>query len=834
MGDDLGDFTLVKEALDYMDRRRLDQVFQRKIDENNIATDTSDTKNIVTCDVLEVNMFVLDPKRDQGWLGIDSTSSSTIKSPKRMQQNLACVGHRVNQLLQEWHQRTRVKNQQWNRDTVCFQWNSGGDGPVFGVHIPEITTIASASNDLIRGNDQKLLSSNRIFLPYLHAKCHYGDTISDEYLFLSLMFHLTHVLSKEFPDLLIAAEAIDQDQIILIEGANYIPDYMQPNNSQNRVWIVDGEVVLLLPKSTLTTKKISLQNNLPRNNALLCLIQHFLLSDNNHINKNNNEVTTDPTPAHIEVVYAPKEIKQLIFKRAITCHNENRSSAHTADTTLLWVDPAQLITKQYMHFAPCVLPYHLATALRLCSDYTPLAIDVFCSFIDKFERDQQQKHQQYEFSSRIHGGTNDNYDTTQSHCTSSFTEPCTQKPPLLPVGELITYSNLVVAVIPFSRVKYTMLMAAGSGALTTSMMPHAYRSVEAARFRRMLSNYDYLHEALEAGVRLTLGYEWLYHMEELKDTVERQEQSKLPETSSMGNVEQRVLKYWIGIDHALGGDGKWIYDSWEKGPNANCDSLLSLASCPVYKEEVNNNVCPLSFPNRTLYKQLHNLFEKVIKLEQDLYCFPFPTKDMVDNDEWKSVKTFEMFEKLMMQSTMPGECVSYKFGDVSEVDEKPFQSYYNQHDHKSGSPSRSCSFKIADSATREGNCGGNGSYTNQNHNNDDTKKSCAETYSNEPQEEYLFTYQENDLFSEDENDDDFSSDFSSNGSSSAARSDHVDSSSEEDDNENVMSIRDLMVSRSILNIHIFLTPLSFSTYFSRPCLFFILLCYARFCVECYG
>jgi hypothetical protein len=814
MRDDLGDFTLVKEALDYMDRRRLDQVFQRKIDENIIATDTSDTQNIVACDVLEVNMFVLDPKRDQGWLGIDATSSSTIKSPKRMQQNLACIGHRVNQLLQKWHQRTRVKNQQWNKDTACFQWNSGGNGPVFGVHIPEITT---AGNDLITGNDQELLSSNRTLLPYLHTKYHYGDTISDEYLFLSLLFHLTHVLSKEFPDLLIAAEAIDQDQIILIEGANYIPDYMQPNNSQNRVWIVDGEVVLLLPKPTLTTKKIILQNNLPRNNALLCLIQHFLPSPKNHVHKNNNEVTTDPTRAHIEVVYAPKEIKQLIFNRAITCYDKNRSSSNTVDTNLLWVDPAQLITKQYMHFAPCVLPYHLATALRLCSDYTPLAIDVFCSFVDKFERDQQQKY-------GFHGGTNDNYDTT-TH------EPCTQKPPLLPAGELITYSNLVVAVIPFSRLKYAMLMAAGSGALTTSMMPHAYRSVEAARFRRMLSNHDYLHDALEAGVRLTLGYEWLYHMEELKYTAE---QSKIPKTSSMGDVEQRVLKYWIGIDHALGGDGKWIYDSWEKGPNANCNSLLSLAACPVYKEEVCNNVCPLSSPNQTLYKQLHNLFEKVTKLEQDLYCFPFPTKDMVDNDEWKTVKNFEMFEKLMMQSTMPGECVSYKFGDVSEVDEKLFQNNNNHRDHKSSSPSRSCTFNIADSVTREGNAGGNGSYTHQNHKTDDTKKSCAKTKSNEPPEENLFTYQQNDLFSDDENDDDFSSNFSSNDGSSVARSDHVDSSSEEGDNEGVISIRDLMVSRSVLDINMFLTPVSFSRSLQTPLSFFILLRCARFRVDCNG
>lgn len=813
MGDDLSDFSLVREALDYMDRRRLDQVFQRQFDEDIIGTNATGTKDNVTCDVLEVNMFVLDPKRDQGWLRNDATSSS----PKRLQQNVACVGHRVNQLLQEWLQRTRVKNQQWNNDTACFQWNCGGDGPVFGVHIPEITKAVSATN-----SDQKLLPSNRTLLPCLHTKCHYGDTISDEFVFLSLLFHLTHILSKEFPNLLIAAEAIDQDQIILIEGANYIPDYMQPKNSQNRVWIVDGEVVLLLPKPTITSREKSLRNNLPRNNALLCLMQHFFLSSTNHVKHNKKELTTDPTHAHVEVVFASKEIKQLIFNRAIDCYNENRTCANIADTTLLWVDPAQRITRQYMHFAPCVIPYHLATALRLRSDYTSLAIDVFCSFIDKFERDQQQQHQQNEFCSRIHWSTNDNHDTTQNDCApaaSSFTEPRTPKSSLLPVGKLLAYSNLVVAVIPFSRVKYTTLMAAGSASLTTCMMPQAYRSVEAARFRRMLSNYHHLHDALEAGVRLTLGYEWLYHMEELKDAAARQVQNSFLTTSVMGDVERRVLKYWIDIDQSLGGDGKWIYESWEKGPNANCNSLLSLAACPVYREEVFINICPLSFPSQTLYKQLQNLFEKVKKVEQGSYGFPFPTKEMVDNDEWKTMKTSEMFEKMMMQSTTPGECVSYKCGDIStEEDEKLFHRNNYQHDHLS---SGSCSYNVTNSVTKESISGENGSFTPRYRNTDDTKKSSAKTYSNEPQEKNLFTCQENDLFSDDEEGDDFSSDFSSsgssNGSSVAVRSDHTDSSSEEEcENEVVISIRDLMVRRSNLDIFqrlsIFrsiLTPYSF-------------------------
>lgn len=787
------DFSLVQEALEFMDHRRVGELL--KPDDDNEDDDNLLSNNTANCktasDVLEVNMFVLE-RQDQRWLWND-TSSTTTATPdeetknnnniqrERVLQNLACVGQRANQLLKDWNQRTCIQKQQWKNTKFPFLWNSGGDGPVFGVHVQRTCTNSTEQ-------------PSTLVLPYLHSQCHYGDTVSNEYLFLSLLFHLTSILSKEFPNFLIAVEALDRQdgQILLIEGANYIPTSLKPKNSQNRVWIVDGEIVLLISKPTSTTKK-NTSNNLSRNNALNCLIQHFLLSSKNNIISSNHT-----NAATIAVISAPKEIKQSILCHAINFYSINNnntlptreapSSGHGAENTVenptttantasatmsVWDDPSQIITRQYMHYAPCVLPYPLAKAIRLRSDLTPCAVDIFCSLIDKFERQQQQSTTGPRSNSSI---------KQQEGAAATATA---QEQLILPVGKQLPYTNLVVAVIPFSKVKYAILMAAGRDALTTSMMPQAYRSVEAARLRRILSNSDneHLQDALEAGVRLTLGYEWLYYIEELKYSAKHHDDKTSALLPSIGDMERRVLQHWIAVDNALGGDGQWIYDGWKEGPNATNNCVSSLVNCPVYREEIQGNLCPLTFPNKTLHKQLHNLLERARKEEEETFDFPFPTKEQVDSDDWRTIKTSEMFENLMKHSAMlggKGDIFSDR-GNSSNMKDGAmrFHSKENRHNFTS---SRSSSSSTTTSSSRVD------SFLSPKVNPSeliDTMKQSASSYPNSHENQT-----EDDFFSDGENDEDSSS-FISSGEAS---SDTTDSSSEGSDNEKRFSIRALMVS----------------------------------------
>lgn len=596
----MDDFSLIQEALDCMKRKRIGQL---NLNDISIDDDYNDEIRDSSMNTLEVNMFVLE-EHDQ-CLFLNSKVQLTERQRMSLLQNLARVGKRANELLKDWNQRSCTTNRQWNSASP-FVWNSGGDGPVFGVHI------------------NTNMEKDHVSSPFLRATCHYGDSVYDEFLFIALMFHLTEILNKEFPSHLIAVEALDKEdgQILLIEGADYIPtdSLCTPENSRNRLWIIQGELFLLLEEENLPSSSI-----LHRNDAILCLVEHFISS------QTNRKISTSKAA----VTYAPEEMKQTILRRVYNLYESTTivdpSFCYDTTTTIaLWNFPSRVISKQSMHYAPCVVPFNLAAAIRLRSDLNPCAIDCFCSLIDQYEREQVQslsnKHNINKSSKRF----------------------------VLPVGQTLPYTNLVVAVIPFSKARYAMLMSAcgDSKLVDSSMMPHFYRTVEAVRLRRLLSSDDneHLHDAMEAGVRLTLGYEWLSYVEHLQELARREENNH-GSVPPMGDVERRLLKYWATIDKALGGNGEWIYNYWKDGPNSNNHILSPLVGCPVYRYEIQNVKCPLSFCNSSLNDQICNLFKKAEK--NISFQFPLPTKEMVDNDAWRSVST-EMFEKLMINATAFG------------------------------------------------------------------------------------------------------------------------------------------------------------------------------------
>ena len=69
----------------------------------------------------------------------------------------------------------------------------------------------------------------------------FGDNIEDEWFIVYILFEL----SKKFPD--VAIRTIDSDgQFLLVEAAAEIPDWIDPDNSVNRVWIKNG-VLHIIP-----------------------------------------------------------------------------------------------------------------------------------------------------------------------------------------------------------------------------------------------------------------------------------------------------------------------------------------------------------------------------------------------------------------------------------------------------------------------------------------------------------------------------------------------------------------------------------------------------------
>ncbi|PWY92534.1 putative regulatory factor Sgt1 [Aspergillus heteromorphus CBS 117.55] len=91
----------------------------------------------------------------------------------------------------------------------------------------------------------------------LHGRTNFGDSIEDEWVVVYLLRELT----KKHKD--VWAKAVDGDgQFLLVEAAATLPAWLEPEVADNRVWINQGQLVIIKPKNDKgrVTEKISLED----------------------------------------------------------------------------------------------------------------------------------------------------------------------------------------------------------------------------------------------------------------------------------------------------------------------------------------------------------------------------------------------------------------------------------------------------------------------------------------------------------------------------------------------------------------------------------------------
>ncbi|GAB0094619.1 Protein ecdysoneless [Sergentomyia squamirostris] len=75
---------------------------------------------------------------------------------------------------------------------------------------------------------------------HLHGITHYGDNIEDEWFIVALLYEMTRQISG------LIVRTVDGDgEFLLIEVANWLPDWANPETCQHRVYIADGRLHLL-------------------------------------------------------------------------------------------------------------------------------------------------------------------------------------------------------------------------------------------------------------------------------------------------------------------------------------------------------------------------------------------------------------------------------------------------------------------------------------------------------------------------------------------------------------------------------------------------------------
>ncbi|EAW09523.1 putative regulatory factor Sgt1 [Aspergillus clavatus NRRL 1] len=96
-------------------------------------------------------------------------------------------------------------------------------------------------------------------ITFLRGRTNFGDSIEDEWVIVYLLRELT----KKHKDIWV--KVVDSDgQFLLVEAAGALPAWLEPEVAENRVWINQGELVIIKPKNEnlrRVTEKLSLADS---------------------------------------------------------------------------------------------------------------------------------------------------------------------------------------------------------------------------------------------------------------------------------------------------------------------------------------------------------------------------------------------------------------------------------------------------------------------------------------------------------------------------------------------------------------------------------------------
>ncbi|KAF2481796.1 SGT1 protein-domain-containing protein [Neohortaea acidophila] len=93
--------------------------------------------------------------------------------------------------------------------------------------------------------------------PHLRGRTNFGDSVADEWLIVYLLLEL----SKQFPDAWMRVYDTD-GEFLLIEAANALPKWLNPDIAENRVWISNGHLRIIPIAEGAVSSRLSLKDAL--------------------------------------------------------------------------------------------------------------------------------------------------------------------------------------------------------------------------------------------------------------------------------------------------------------------------------------------------------------------------------------------------------------------------------------------------------------------------------------------------------------------------------------------------------------------------------------------
>ena len=187
------------------------------------------------------------------------------------------------------------------------------------------------------------------------------------------------------------------------------------------------------------------------------------------------------------------------------------------------------------------------------------------------------------------------------------------------------------------RTSYAMLRSLVSPPdwKTETSVPMRFQSPQVKRLQRQCLNQatPHLRHALQVGVRTVAGM----------DAILRSKDNQAPNSHS---TEARITNLWPMFENSCGGDGSWMIQAWNDGPNRAQYDLSKMMKCPVFQLEVEGAVTPLLKADTSLVDQIRQGLKENTSQEEDAFPTSIPSADDVDKEDWMLLPTDQEMEDI--------------------------------------------------------------------------------------------------------------------------------------------------------------------------------------------
>jgi hypothetical protein len=95
-------------------------------------------------------------------------------------------------------------------------------------------------------------------------------------------------------------------------------------------------------------------------------------------------------------------------------------------------------------------------------------------------------------------------------------------------------------------------------------------------------------------------------------------------------IQRRVLHHWTRLDIECGGDGNWLRQAWQMGPNQSKIDLTHIMKCPVHEYE-HQYPYPVLHPGLSMPQLIRSEMKQKSK---DKKRFVTPRPEDVDDEQW--------------------------------------------------------------------------------------------------------------------------------------------------------------------------------------------------------